>query len=306
MLNGLLTIADINEKIMSDMFALAARLKRERGKTDYRPLQGKTVGMIFAKSSTRTRVSFEVGIHELGGFAMYLEQGKMQVGRGESMADTARVLGRYLHGVVIRTYDHQDVVDLARYSNVPVINALTDSFHPCQALTDIFTMQEHSGRLRGLKLAYVGDGCCNMANSLMLAAKLSGIELVIASPGEYRPNQEIFNRKFGTGKVSWEEDPIKAVRNADYVYTDVWVSMGCEDETEQRLKLLSPYQVNDKLLQAASPEVKILHCLPAHRGEEITDSVMDSPRSIVFDQAENRLHVQKAILAMIFDRELKL
>ncbi len=306
MLNGLLTIGDLNEQNLNDIFALSARLKRQRGTVEYKPLQGKIIAMIFAKSSTRTRVSFETGIYELGGHPMYLEQGKMQVGRGETMADTARVMARYVHGIVIRTYDHQDVVDLAKYSNMPVINALTDRFHPCQVLADLFTMQEFSGSLKGLKLAYVGDGCCNMANSLMLAAKLSGMELVISSPEEFKPDQEIFDRQFGTGKVSWEKDPMKAVANADYIYTDVWVSMGCEAETEKRLKLLSPYQVNSQLVAAASPNVRILHCLPAHRGEEITDEVMDSPQSIVFDQAENRLHVQKAIMAMIFDKELKI
>ncbi len=304
MLNGLLTIGDLDEKMLNDIFALSARLKRQRGAADYKPLRDKVIAMIFAKSSTRTRVSFETGIHELGGHAMYLEQGKMQVGRGETMADTARVMGRYVHGIVIRTYDHQDVVDLAKYSGIPVINALTDMFHPCQVLADLFTMREYSGNLTGLKLAYVGDGCCNMANSLMLGAKLSGMELVISSPEEFKPNLEIFNRRFGTGKVSWEKDPVKAVANADYIYTDVWVSMGFEAETEKRLKLLSPYQVNAALVAAASLNVRILHCLPAHRGEEITDDVMDSERSIVFDQAENRLHVQKAIMAMIFDKGL--
>ena len=305
MLNGLLTIGELDEKTLNNMFTLSARLKRERGTVEYKPLQGKVIAMIFAKSSTRTRVSFETGIHELGGYAMYLEQGKMQVGRGETMADTARVLERYIHGIVIRTYNHQDVVDLAKYSHLPVINALTDSFHPCQALADLFTMLEHSGKLQGLKMTYVGDGNCNMANSLMLAAKLAGMELTIASPEEFQPDQEIFHRKFGTGTVRWEKDPLKAVCGADYIYTDVWVSMGFESETEKRLRLLSPYQVNRTLVDAASPKVKILHCLPAHRGEEITDDVMDSKNSIVFDQAENRLHVQKAILAMIFDKNLQ-
>lgn len=303
MIKNLLTDADISRVELESMLKYSVRLKAGRGTDSYRPLEGRSIAMIFAKSSTRTRVSFEVGISELGGRSLYLEQGKMQVGRGETIADTAKVLGRYVHGIVIRTYDHADVEGLAKYSGIPVINALTDDFHPCQALTDMFTMYEHSGRLDGLKLAYVGDGSSNMANSLMLSSKLCGVNLVISSPEEFAPNQEIMSRKFGTGSVSWEKDPFAAVSGADYIYTDVWVSMGCEEESSRRIKLLSPYQVNSKLVSAASPGVSILHCLPAHRGEEITDEVMDSPASLVFDQAENRLHVQKALMSMMFDAD---
>jgi len=301
MLKNLLTVADINAKELDNIFKLAAKLKKERGQVEYTPLKGKSIGMIFAKSSTRTRVSFEVGILELGGSPLYLEQGKMQVGRGETMPDTAKVLGRYLHGIVIRTYSHKDVEELAEFSGIPVINALTDDYHPCQALTDMFTMLEYSGKLKGLKLAYVGDGNSNMANSLILASKLCGVELTIAAPEAYAPRQDLLKKKFGTGSAKWVIDPMEAVKGADYIYTDVWVSMGCEDETKVRLKALKPYQVNGKMLKKAAKEVKVLHCLPAHRGEEITDEVMDSDASIVFDQAENRLHVQKAILSLIFD-----
>jgi ornithine carbamoyltransferase len=296
----LLSVADISKQDLEKLFQLSAKLKKERGQSDYKPLAGKSIGMIFAKASTRTRVSFEVGIKELGGYPLYLDQGKMQVGRGETVGDTAKVLSRYLHGVVIRTYEHSDVEELAEESTMPVINALTDDFHPCQILTDLFTIYEYSGKVEGIKLVYVGDGDNNMANSFILAAGLAGLNLVIAAPEEYRPNAELMER---FSNVVWEKDPIKAVTDADYIYTDVWVSMGFEDEKAERFEILKDYQVNSNLVAAASPDVKILHCLPAHRGEEITSDVLDSERAIVFDQAENRLHVQKAILAMLFDKE---
>jgi len=300
MKRDLLSINDITRDDLDRIIAFSAELKKHRGAMNYTPLAGKSIGMIFAKSSTRTRISFEVGIRELGGNPLYLEQSKMQVGRGESVADTAKVLSRYLHGIVIRTYKHEDVISLAEHGSVPVINALTDAYHPCQVLTDLFTIYEFSQKLDGIKLVFVGDAQCNMANSLILGAKLAGIELVIASPEEFKPADEIINAPFGTGSARWEPDPLKAVVGADYIYTDVWVSMGCEAEAEYRLKIFRPYQVNSALLDAA-PEAKIMHCLPAHRGEEITDAAVDSPQSIVFDQAENRLHVQKAILGLIFD-----
>ena len=300
MRRDLLSIKDITRDDLERIIAFSTKLKKHRSTINYAPLAGKSIGMIFAKSSTRTRISFEVGIRELGGNPLYLEQSKMQVGRGESVADTAKVLSRYLHGIVIRTYKHEDVISLAEHGSVPVINALTDAFHPCQVLTDLFTIYEFSKKLDGIKLVFVGDAQCNMANSLILGAKLAGIELVISSPEEFRPADEIINTPFGTGSARWEPDPLKAVAGADYIYTDVWVSMGCEAEAEYRLKVFRPYQVNSTLLNAA-PEARIMHCLPAHRGEEITDAAVDSPRSIVFDQAENRLHVQKAILGLIFD-----
>jgi len=300
MKRNLLSIADITVDDLQNIITFATDLKAQRGTINYTPLAGKSIGMIFAKSSTRTRISFEVGIRELGGNPLYLEQSKMQVGRGESVADTAKVLSRYLHGIVIRTYSHDDVISLAENGSIPVINALTDAFHPCQVLTDLFTIYEFSKKLAGIKLLFIGDAQCNMANSLILGAKLAGLELIISSPEEFKPSEEIINTSLGSGKVTWEPDPLKAARNVDYIYTDVWVSMGCEDEAEYRLKTLQPYQVNSTLL-AVAPEARIMHCLPAHRGEEITDAAVDSPRSIVFDQAENRLHVQKAILGLIFD-----
>ena len=297
----LLSVADISKNDLEKIFELSAKLKKEREQSDYKPLAGKSIGMIFAKASTRTRVSFEVGITELGGYPLYMDQGKMQVERGESVADTAKVLSRYLHGVVIRTYSHADVEELAAESTMPIINALTDDFHPCQILTDLFTIYEYSGKVEGIKLVYVGDGDNNMANSFILAAGLAGLELVIASPEKYRPNLELMKR---FPNIVWEKDPIKAVENADYIYTDVWVSMGFEDEKTERFEILKDYQVNSRLVGAASDDVKVLHCLPAHRGEEISAEVLDSDKAIVFDQAENRLHVQKAVLALLFDKDL--
>ncbi len=301
MKKDLLSCADLTRADLDKIIELAAKLKRERGTPQaIKPLAGKSIGMIFAKSSTRTRVSFEVGIQELGGYPVYLEQGHTQMGRGETIPDTARVLERYLQGIVIRTYAQSDVAGLAEYSKYPVINALTDEFHPCQALTDIFTMWEHSdGKLAGLKMAYLGDGASNMANSLMFATQLAGVDLAIAAPKEFAPSPEFLNKNLGPGKSSWTTNVDEALKDADYIYTDVWVSMGFEDEAKDRMKILAPYQLNMTNLKKAKPDVKVLHCLPAHRGEEITDDVMDSEHSIVFDQAENRLHVQKAIMTLL-------
>ena len=222
------------------------------------------------------------------------------MGRGETIPDTAHVLERYLQGIVIRTYKQSDVEGLAQNSRYPVINALTDEFHPCQALTDIFTMWEYSrGNLKGLKLAYLGDGASNMANSLMLATQLAGVDMTIAAPEEFAPVESILNRTGGAGHSRWTTDVVEALRDADFIYTDVWVSMGFEAEARRRMEILAPYQLNMANLRRAKPEAKVLHCLPAHRGEEITDDVMDSEASIVFDQAENRLHVQKAIMTLL-------
>ena len=256
--------------------------------------------MIFAKSSTRTRISFEVGVSELGGYPLYLDQGKMQVGRGETIADTAHVLSRYLHGIVIRTFAHADVEELAREASIPVINALTDEYHPCQLLADMLTIKEYSGKVdSSIRLAFYGDGRSNMANSLILAAKLSGMELVIAAPEEERPSVELI----GDAKnIVWEKDPLKAAEGVDYFYTDVWVSMGFEEERARRMEIFRPYQVSAQLFDRAKPDAKFLHCLPAHRGEEVAAEVIDSPRSIVFDEAENRLHVQKAVMAMLMGK----
>ncbi len=292
-----LTLQDITRDDLENIFELSTKLKNERGDQSFKPLTGKSVGLIFAKSSTRTRISFEVGVSELGGYPLYLDQGKMQVGRGETIADTAHVLSRYLHGIVIRTFAHADVEELAREASIPVINALTDEFHPCQLLADMLTIKEYSGKVdNSIRLAFYGDGRSNMANSLILAAKLSGMELVIAAPEEERPSVELI----GDAKnIVWEKDPLKAAEGVDYFYTDVWVSMGFEEERARRMEIFRPYQVSEQLFERAKPQAKFLHCLPAHRGEEVSAGVIDSPRSIVFDEAENRLHVQKAVMSML-------
>ena len=292
-----LTLQDITRDDLENIFELSTKLKNERGDQSFKPLTGKSVGLIFAKSSTRTRISFEVGVSELGGYPLYLDQGKMQVGRGETIADTAHVLSRYLHGIVIRTFAHSDVEELAREASIPVINALTDEFHPCQLLADMLTIREYSGKVdNSIRLAFYGDGRSNMANSLILAAKLSGMELVIAAPEEERPSVELI----GDAKnIVWEKDPLKAAEGVDYFYTDVWVSMGFEEERARRMEIFRPYQVSEQLFERAKPQAKFLHCLPAHRGEEVSAGVIDSPRSIVFDEAENRLHVQKAVMSML-------
>jgi len=297
MKKDLLTLQDITRDDLEKIFELSAELKKSRGKKVFSPLAGKSVGLIFAKSSTRTRISFEVGVSELGGYPLYLDQSKMQVGRGETIADTAKVLSRYLHGIVIRTFAHSDVCELAREASIPVINALTDEFHPCQLLADMLTIREYSGRVdNSIRIAFYGDGRSNMANSLILAAKLTGMELVIAAPEEEAPSRELI----GDAKnILWEKDPVKAAEAVGYFYTDVWVSMGFEEERARRMEIFRPYQVTEKLFEKAKPEAKFLHCLPAHRGEEVTAGVMDSLRSIVFDEAENRLHVQKAVMTML-------
>lgn len=294
----LLTLNDLTRDDLEKIFEFSTKLKQERGKVSYTPLAGKSIGLIFAKSSTRTRVSFEVGVNELGGTALYLDQGKMQVGRGETIADTANVLSRYLHGIVIRTFSQAGIEELARVASIPVINALTDDYHPCQIVADLLTIKEYSGKVdSSVRVAFYGDGKSNIANSLILAAKLTGIELVISSPESVGMNEHI---AAGAPNVIWEKDPIKAAEGVDYFYTDVWVSMGFEEEREERMKIFRPYQVCSKLFDYAKKDAKFLHCLPAHRGEEVSADVMDSARSIVFDEAENRLHVQKAIMSMLF------
>ncbi len=296
----LLSVEDVSSEDLQVMLKLAARMKRDRLDWHDRPLEGKTIGMIFSKSSTRTRVSFEVGIHELGGNALFLDKNDLQLGRGETIQDTAKVLSRYMHGAIMRTHSHSDVLEFAKFAHFPVVNALTDKFHPCQILADLFTINEFSGRLSGVKVAYLGDCASNMGNSLILAARLADLHLAMASPEEYRPDNDIIEHGIvESGSVSWSPDPQEAAQDADYLYTDVWVSMGHEGEKEQRLKLLAPYQLNDELVSCAAPGAMIMHCLPAHRGEEITDTVMDCDNSIVLDQAENRLHVQKAIMTML-------
>jgi len=301
MIRHLLTGREFDRAALEQLIETTAKLKSGRGKPGQpRPLDGKSIGMIFAKSSTRTRVSFEVGIHELGGQPIYLDESKTQMGRGETIADTARVLSRFLHGIVIRTFRQSDVEGLAQYGSIPIVNALTDDYHPCQAFADLFTIWERKGKLDGLKMAYLGDGASNMANSLMMACKLAGMTFVIGAPEEFRPRQAIMDEDLGPGKVEWTTDPAAAMKDADFVYTDVWVSMGFEKESRERMKILEPYRLDMKMLGHARPDVKVMHCLPAHRGEEITDEVMESSHSIVFDEAENRLHMHKAILCTLF------
>lgn len=271
---------------------------------DYKPLKGKTLGMIFQKSSTRTRVSFEVAMWQLGGYALFLNSNDIQIGRGETIPDTARVLSRYLDGIMIRAYSHEDVKILAKYADIPIINGLTDYTHPCQVLADLFTIQEKKKKLTGLKLAFIGDGKNNMANSLIFGCSKVGMDITIASPKEFLPDKEVVDKakadaNMNGSKITLTQDVYEAAKNADVLYTDVWTSMGQEEETEYRKEIFAGYQINNELVSVADQSVIVLHCLPAHRGEEITEEVMEGPHSVIFDEAENRLHVQKAILSLI-------
>jgi ornithine carbamoyltransferase len=291
-----LAIPDFSKTELLAVFDLAARMKR----VEYRekPLQGKTLGMIFAKSSTRTRVSFEVGAYQLGGHALFLSSRDIQLGRGEPIRDTARVLSRYLDGIMIRTYDHADVEELARYGSIPVINGLTDLLHPCQVMADLLTVRETLGGWDGKVIAWVGDGN-NMANSWINAAGSLGFELRLACPKGYEPNAEILQRNQKKATISITTDPQQAVRGAHVVNTDVWASMGQEEEQEKRARAFKGFIVDPALMKAADPGAIFLHCLPAHRGEEVAEEVIEGKQSRVWDQAENRLHVQKAIMATL-------
>ncbi len=299
-----LTLLDFSTEEILDLLALATDLKaKQKAGVSYTPLSGKTMAMIFEKPSTRTRVSFEVGMIQLGGQAMYLNGNDLQLGRGETIADTARVLSQYVDVIMIRTFAHQKVEELAEYASVPVINGLTDDDHPCQALADLLTIYEVKKTFQGVKLAYVGDGN-NVANALLVAAAKVGMNVAIACPPGYEPKAEYVEaaRQIGekTGAtVVVTHDPLVAVAGADAIYTDVWTSMGQESESAERLQVFQPYQVNEELVKAAKPDYLFLHCLPAHRGEEVTAGVMDGPNSVVFEQAGNRLHAQKAILVSI-------
>lgn len=269
-------------------------------------LSGKVLGMIFEKSSTRTRVSFEVGMLQLGGHAIFLSSKDIQLGRGESISDTAKVLSRYIDCMMIRTFSHDSVKELAEHATVPVINGLTDLHHPTQVMADLLTIQEHKGKLAGLKMCYLGDGNNNMAHSLMEGAAKVGMHISIASPPGYLPDGKITQKAIETGKVTGSKvtithNPVEAIKDADIVVTDVWTSMGQEAETEKRLKDLAAYQVNSELCQHAKQDYIFLHCLPAHRGEEVTAEIIDGPHSVVFDEAENRLHAQKAILKLLLE-----
>ena len=293
-----LHITDFSTEEIRDTFELAAKLKRyvKEGK-EYLPLKGKTMAMIFAKPSARTRVSFETGMTQLGGHAIFLGPNDIGIGKREAIKDIARVVSRYDDIIMARLFDHAHILELAEYSSVPVINGLTDLNHPCQVMADIFTILEHRGNLDNIKVAFIGDGN-NVANSwINLAARLP-MHFVLASPCGYDPDPEILANARNTGLSTVEivRNPVEAVKNADVIYTDVWASMGQEAEEEKRKKDFMPFQVNAELMRHAKPDVKVMHCLPAHRGDEITDEVIDSPNSIVFDEAENRMHVQKAII----------
>ena len=301
---NLISIHDLTLEEVNQIFEVSKTLKQKQltGES-HRVLEGKTLGMIFTKPSTRTRISFETGIYQLGGIGMYFGPNDLQLGRSESISDTAKVLSRYLDGIMIRTFAHQDVIDLAEGASIPVINGLTDLLHPCQVLADLFTILEKKGKLKGLKLAYIGDGN-NMAHSLLNGCSKVGMHISIASPSGYKPNAEIVNNakknaKYMGSKVEILDDPVKAVKNADIIYTDVWASMGQESEAAERRKKFMRYQVNPKLVKNAKDDYLFMHCLPAHRGDEVVNEVADSPNSVIFDEAENRLHVQKAIMALV-------
>ncbi|MCM3109688.1 ornithine carbamoyltransferase [Lederbergia lenta] len=300
----LLTLMDLTTDEVMDILDLAIDLKEKQKKGEsHHILKGKTLGMIFEKSSTRTRVSFEVGMYQLGGHALFLSRDDIQIGRGETVEDTAKVLSRYVDGIMIRAYSHESVEELAANSSVPVINGLTDDYHPCQALADLMTLYEEKGTLSGKKLAYVGDGN-NVAHSLILACAKTGVNCSVATPKGYEPKAVIVEKAKeiakGTGAtIEVTHHAQEAVANADAVYTDVWTSMGWEEEEAVRLEAFQPYQVNSELLSHADQEAIFLHCLPAKRGEEVTAEVIDGPQSFVFEEAENRLHVQKAIMVAL-------
>jgi ornithine carbamoyltransferase len=300
----LLCLQDYTPDEILGILSKALQIKKE-WKSDQASnlLQNKTLAMIFSKNSTRTRVSFEVGMLQLGGKAIVLNQADIHLGGSESVADTARVLSRFVDGIMIRTFKQSDVADLAQYGSIPVINGLTDDFHPCQALADILTVYEHKNQIKGLKLAFVGDGN-NVANSLMIICSKLGIDFAIGCPQGYEPRKDVLdwareNAKAAGSTVLVTNDPAEAVKGSDAVYTDIWASMGQEAETAKRMEAFKGYQVNMALFSQAKPDALFLHCLPAHRNHEVTDEVIDSPNSVVFDEAENRLHAQKAVLAML-------
>ncbi|MFH1753817.1 MAG: ornithine carbamoyltransferase [Candidatus Omnitrophota bacterium] len=297
----LISIRDLSAKEIGDIFELASKLKKD--KLFKEPLKGKTIALIFQKPSNRTRVSFEVGAEQLGGHAIYLGPDQIKLGVRESVSDVAKVLSRYIDGIVARTYKHTDILELAKSSTVPVINGLSDLLHPCQGLSDIFTIREKFPDLGSVKLVFIGDGN-NVLNSLMHCAAIEGMKMRVVNPKGYGPREEIKKGVLELAKnsgadISFSCDPVSSVNGADIIYTDVWISMGQEDQREKRLKAFKGFQVSSALLEKAKKGCKVMHCLPAHRGEEITDEVLDGPGSIVLDQAENRLHVQKALLYLL-------
>ncbi|MDR3564650.1 MAG: ornithine carbamoyltransferase [Negativicutes bacterium] len=303
----LLSIHDLSVDEVYQIFDLTKKLKAmQKQGEEHHLLKGKTLGMIFQKASTRTRVSFEVGMWQLGGTALFLSANDLQIGRGEPVKDTARVLSRYLDGIMIRTFAHAEVEELARYADIPIINGLTDYLHPCQALADLFTAIEHKGDLKGRKLAYIGDGN-NMANALLHISAKVGMDIAVACPAGYEPHPTVLaeakaDAVASGSKITVTADPQAAAADADVLYTDVWASMGMEAEQARRKQAFAAYQLNGALMKVAKPDAIVMHCLPAHRGEEITDEVLEGPQSVVFDEAENRLHVQKAIMALLMGK----
>ncbi len=295
-----LTLFDLTPSELADLLDRASEIKKNGSSFSVTPLAGKSVGLLFEKASTRTRVSFETGIYQMGGQSIFLSPGDVHLSRGEPLSDTAKVLSRYLSALVVRTYSHEIVEVLAREAQIPVINALTDLAHPCQALADLLTVKEYSDRLEGTTVAYLGDGN-NVANSLILGCSMTGMHLTLACPEGYEPDERFFKEGVrlalsNGGSVKLVRDPAEACAGAGFLYTDVWTSMGQEKEADRRRQDLGPYQLNARRLQNAEPGAKILHCLPAHRGEEITEEMIEHPQSVIFDQAENRLHTQKALL----------
>lgn len=303
-MNHLISLNDLTCEEINELIDLAIKLKKDNkeGKTHHY-LKGQSLGMIFSKSSTRTRVSFEVGMYQLGGQALFLSSNDIQLGRGEPISDTAQVLSRFLDGIMIRTFKHSDVIELAERGSIPIINGLTDDEHPCQVLADLQTIYEHKGVLKGLKLAYIGDGN-NMAHSLLHGCSKVGMDIAVASPDGYTCGEKFVNEakvaaEISGSKVLMTSDPIEAIKDADVVYTDTWASMGQESEKEIRAKIFAPYQVNKELFSYAKKDAMFLHCLPAYRGYEVTEDVIDGPNSYIFDEAENRLHAQKAVLVKL-------
>lgn len=295
----LLKLSDLSEKEILTILNLADQLKYDKkNRIEHHYLKGKTLGMIFAKSSTRTRVSFEVGMYDLGGSALFLSNANTQLGRGEPIEDTARVLSRYLDGIMIRTFDQEEVETLAKYGSIPIINGLTDYCHPCQVLADLMTIREYKKTFKGKKLAFIGDGN-NMANSLIVGCLKVGMRVAVACPARYEPDAAIVAWANETGRFTLTHDIFEAAKDADVVYTDVWASMGEESEADERKRAFAGYQVNDQLMAVTAPGCMVQHCLPAHRGEEITAEVIEAHANEIFDEAENRLHAQKAVMVML-------
>ena len=295
----LLKLLDLSKEEITELLDLADRLKAEtKAGVEHHILKGKTLGMIFEKSSTRTRVSFETGMYQLGGHALFLSSRDLQIGRGEPVEDTARVLSRYLDGIMIRTFAQEEVETLARVGSIPIINGLTDFCHPCQVLADLQTVREYKGRIEGLNMCYIGDGN-NMANSLIVGGLKSDMQVSIATPDNYRPAKEVLDFAAGNDAFTLVNDPIKAVENADVVITDTWTSMGQEEEKKIRQQAFQGYQINDELMAAAKPGAMVMHCLPAYRGQEITEKIFEEHASEIFEEAENRLHAQKAVMVTL-------